>query len=203
MSGSEQRVLVNELTTLLERIQPKAIEMMVEQFPQFSDEIRKGPDAGPAEANRKYHESRAQLAASLCNELVPAIFEVSEKIISRASSLSAASFIVALLAAIGGAATLGALGMGQEDAARLSGIFTSVVAILNSGLDALSKRYTAAETQKAINLKNAALQLNQIRQELELAVRHQRSITEIAASVAKCNEIARDLNQRKDELRLV
>jgi hypothetical protein len=198
-----KRALFNELATLLERLNPNAMSSLIERYPEYADEIIRGPDAGEAETSRTYYEDRALFTSSLCNELVPAIYELADKIISRASSLSSSRLVVALLAGIGGAATLGSIGIGKEEIARIAGIFTSGTAILNAGLDSLAKRYTAAETQKAIDLKKAALQLSQLRHDMELAVRHGRDLVEIDSAVEKCNQIALELNQRKDQLRLV
>lgn len=203
MTASGSRVLFNELTTLLEKLDASRLALLVQQFPAFEKEVKHGPDAGEADIDRKYHEDRAAFTSALCSELVPAINRLADKTIDRASSLNSSRFLVALLAAIGGATTLGALGIGKEEVARISGIVTSGVAIINAGLDSMNKRYTAAETQKAIDLKKAALQLGQLQHDMDLAVKHGRDVTEIASAIERCNQIAMELNQRKDQLRIV
>lgn len=203
MSTKEGRVLFNELATLLEQIDPSRLALLVQEFPNFEEEVKHGPDGGEAEIDRKYHEDRAAFTSALCSELVPAINRLAEKTIDRASSLSSSRFLVALLAAIGGATTLGAIGIGEEEVARISGIVTSGVAIINAGLDSMSKRYTSAETQKAIELKKAALQLEQLQHDMDLAVKYGRDVGEIASAIERCNLIALELNQRKDQLRIV
>jgi len=203
MQKSPKRVLFNEMTSLLERIEPQRFEFLVKAFPEFENESRLGPDAGEPEIDRKYHEDRAAYASALCSELIPAIYALADKTIARAASLSSSRLIVALLAALGGAATLSSIGIGKEEVARIAGIVTSGIAIINAALESLGKRYTSAETQKAIELKGAALKLSQIRQEMELAIRHNKDVAEIASAVEKCNQVALDLNQRKDKLRLI
>lgn len=203
MSTRESRVLFNELTTLLERLDPSRLALLVQTFPVFEREVKYGPDAGEADIDRRYNEDRAAFTSALCSELVPAINRHADKTVDRAASLSSSRFLVALLAAIGGATMLGAIGIGEEEVARISGIVTSGVAVINAGLDSMSKRYTAAETQKAIELKKAALQLGQLQHDMDLAVKHERDIGEIASAIERCNQIALDLNQRKDELRIV
>ena len=203
MNARTKRVLFNELTTLLEYLDPSSLAVLKKKFSAFEQEIVYGPDAGEADADRKYHEDRAAFTSALCLELIPKIDKLADKTIDRAASLSSSRFHVALLAAIGGVATLGAIGIGKEEVARISGIVTSGVAILNAGLDSMSKRYTATETQKAIDLKRASLELAQLRHDMDLSVMHERNVTEIAAAIGKCNQIALDLNQRKDQLRIV
>jgi len=203
MTAKQSRVLFNELTTLLEQLEPRRLTFLVQKFPAFEKEVLYGPDAGEADIDREYHEDRAAFTSALCSELIPAIDTLADKTIERASSLSSSRFLVALLAAIGGATTLGAIGIGREEIARISGIVTSGVAIINAGLDSMSKRYTATETQKAIDLKNAALQLGQLRHDMDLSVKHGRDVGEIASAIEKCNQIALDLNQRKNQLRIV
>ena len=98
---------------------------------------------------------------------------------------------------------MGAFGVGKEEIARIGAIVTSIVALLNAAFDTFAKRYTAVETQKAIELKNAALNLSQLRSDMDLAAQGGRPAVEIATLVEKCNQIALDLNRRKDQLRLV
>ncbi|MEO3690998.1 hypothetical protein [Roseateles paludis] len=203
MTVSGSRALFNELTTLLEQLDAGRLALLVQRFPAFEKEVKYGPDAGEADIDRAYHEDRAAFTSALCSELVPAINRLADKTIARASSLNSSRLLVALLAAVGGATTLGAIGIGKEEVARISGIVTSGVAIINAGLDSMSKRYTASETQKAIELKKAALQLGQLQNDMDLAVKHGREVTEIASSIERCNQIALDLNQRKDQLRII
>ena len=202
MNTSGRRVLFNELTTLLETLDASRLALLVQQFPAFENEVRLGPDAGEADIDRKYHEDRAAFTSALCSDLAPAINRLADRTIERAASLNSSRFLVALLAAIGGATTLAAIGVGKEEVARISGIVTSGVTIINAGLDSLSKRYTAAETQKAIDLKKAALQLEQLRHDMDLAVKYVRDVNEIASAIERCNQIALELNQRKDQLRI-
>ncbi len=197
------RALVNELTTLLERINPQALVSVTELFPQYADEIQRGPDAGTVENDRNYIEDRAKLASALCSDLVPAIYEAADRIIERAASINSARLAVGIIAGLGGASTLASLGVGKEEVTRIAGIVTSAIAVLNAGLDSLSKRYSASETQKAVDLKKAALQLSQLRRDLDLKVLHRREVGEISESIEKTNQIAFELNQKKDQLRLV
>lgn len=190
MTTRDARVLFNELTTLLERLDPERLTLLVKKFPDFEKETRLGPDAGPPDIDRNYHEERAAFTSELCKELVPAIDKLANRTIERASSLSSSRFVVAVLAAIGGATTLAALGVGKEEVARISGIITSGVAIINAGVDSMSKRYTSAETQKAVELKKAALQLAQLRHDMDLSVKHGRDVEDIALAIDKCNQIA-------------
>jgi hypothetical protein len=202
-SNTTGRGIVNELTTLIERINQPAMKSIGEEFPQFTDEIYRGPDAGKAETDSNYYEDRARLASKLCTELVPSIYEIANRVVDRAASLSSTRLFVGIIAGIGGAATLASFGVGKDNITQISGIVTSIVAILNAALDNVAKRYTSTETEKAVMLKKAALELSQLRQELDLKVFHKRSFAEIIETIDKCNHIAFDLNQRKEQLRLV
>ena len=197
------RGLFNELATLLGRLDGGALERLTTQYPEFADEVRRGPDAGDGEADLDYHRSRAKFTSEICRELIESINVRADKLMERAASLNSSKLALALIAGLGGAGTLGAFGVGQEEIVRIGAIVTSIVALLNAVLETFAKRYTAVETQKAIELKNAALSLSQLRSDMDLAAQWGRPAVDIATLVEKCNQIALDLNRRKDQLRLV
>lgn len=203
MNAPTKRALTNELSTLLERLNPQALVAVAKAFPAFTEEFRHGPDAGDEPTDRKYLEDRAALAMALCDKLVPEIDRAAEKIIARASSLSSSKLAVAIIAGIGGASTLAAVGIGKDEAARIAGIFTSAVAILNAALDSLSKRYSSSEVQKSIDVRQAGASLALFSSELKLAVEHSRPEAELRDAIEKCNQLAADLYKKRDQLRLV
>lgn len=198
-----RRILFNELATLLGHLNPSALARVVAEFPAFAPEIERGPDAGPAEEDRKHQVDRAKFALALSNQVVVEARKITEKTISRTASLSSSKLAVAIIAGVGGVGTLGAFGLGKEDIGRISGIVTSAIAVLNAALDAMSKRYTSAEAAKAIELGNAALGLSNLRNDLMLLIENERSVDEIASATDKCNELALQLNAKKEQLRLV
>ncbi|MFN7780237.1 MAG: hypothetical protein ACK5RK_15485 [Betaproteobacteria bacterium] len=198
-----RRILFNELATLLGHLNPSALARLATEFPAFAAEIERGPDAGPAEEDRKHQVDRATFALALSDQVVTEVRKLTERTISRTASLSSSKLAVALIAGLGGVGTLGAFGLGKEDVVRVGGVVTSAIAVLNAALDALSKRYTSAEAAKAIDLSNAALGLSNLRNELTSLIKNGRSIEEIANATDKCNELALQLNARKEQLRLV
>lgn len=198
-----RRILFNELATLLGYLNPSALARVVAEFPAFEAEIALGPDAGPAEEDRKYQVERATFALALSEQVVTEVRKLTEKTISRTVSLSSSKLAVALIAGLGGVGTLGAFGLGKDEIGRISGIVTSAIAVLNATLDAMSKRYTSAAAAKAIDLSSAAIGLSNLRNELTLLIKNERSIDEIANATDKCNELALQLYTRKQQLRLV
>ena len=197
------RGLFNELTTLLSWVGPSRLSTLQERFPQYASEIKRGPDAGKKVLDREYYESRAAFTVELCKEVVSAINVLASRTIERTASLSSSKLFIALLAAIGGATTLAAVGFEKGEVARISGIITSAVAILNAGLESLGKRYSSSVAEKATELVSAALRLSQLEQDLAALVRYRRDLKAIADAIDQCNKLAFELNLRKDQLRLV
>lgn len=198
-----RRVLFNELATLLGHLNGPALAALIERFPEFGPEIARGPDAGPHDEDRKHQVDRAMFSLALSEQVVAEARALSERTIARTASLSSSKLAVALLAGLGGAGTLGAIGLGKEEVGRIGGIVTAAIAILNAALDAMSKRYTGAEAAKAIELGTAALTLSNLRNDLLLLVKNERPIDDIAAAADRCNDLALQLNSKKDQLRLV
>ncbi|TDP84586.1 hypothetical protein EV672_103155 [Aquabacterium commune] len=67
----------------------------------------------------------------------------------------------------------------------------------------MSKRYSGAEATKAIELGTAALTLSNLRNDLLLLIKNERPIDDIAVAADRCNDLALQLNAKKDQLRLV
>ena len=140
---------------------------------------------------------------ALSEQIVAEARALSERTIARTASLSSSKLAVALIAGLGGVGTLGAIGLGKEDIGRIGGIVTAAIAVLNAALDAMSKRYSGAEATKAIELGTAALTLSNLRNDLLLLIKNERPIDDIAVAADRCNDLALQLNAKKDQLRLV
>ena len=202
-AGHHDRLLFNELSTLLERISPTAILELKDAYPEYADEIVKGPDAGANEHEISYELARAKFTLVLTEKAVVAIDKLAEKIISRSKSLHTGKLTVAIIGGLGGAVTLGSLGLDKDDVSRISGIVTAVIAILNGVFEQYSKRYSAAEIQKTIDLRKAAYDLAIKKNKLESQIAANLDISEIAKSVEECNGLASELNNKGDFLRTI
>lgn len=197
------RAPINELVTLLKTVNPNAVEKLSHQFPQFRNEFDKGPSAGPAENDRKYYADRAKLADALASAAVEGVNEHADRIIQRFLSMQHAKTIIAVVGALGGVSVLTSVGLSNVDALRISGIFTSMIAVLNAGMDVMTKRYSADSAKKALEAKQDALTLTFHQKELALMVASERELADIVDAIEECNESARKLNEKKGQILLV
>lgn len=179
-------------------LDPSSLESAVQVFPEFSDEVKKGPDAGTAGEDRQYALRRAAFTQELSNKTINAIEPHAGLVLARAASLSRWKLLVIILGALGGIATLTSLGIGKEEAARISAVITSIIAVLNGILDHFTKRYSSSEIQKAADLRKAGYGLSILKNQLDSAIVSGRSVEEIVSIMEQCNQVALDLSKRVD-----
>jgi hypothetical protein len=197
------RAPINELVTLLQKVNPGALSTIARDYPQFREEIEKGPSAGAADVDRKYYSDRADIAQALALASIEGIDERADGIIRKFLSLQRFGTVIAIGGALGGISVLTSVGFPETVSLRVSSAVTSLIAVLNAGVDVMTKRYSSSNAKKAVDAKQAALTLRFHMRELALMVASQRDLPQIVDAIEKCNEYARQILERKNELMLV
>lgn len=198
---TEQRIRFNELVSVLRQIDPSRLDEAHSQFPEFSNEIKFGPDAGDSELEYEIAIQRARFTDALCSEVIFSGQNKSEEFLLQASSLPKVKIVAAIAGGTSGAALLGALGLANEQVTRVAAIITAFAAVANSLLDIYSKRYSGGELQKTVELRTAIGRLRLLQNDLRLAIRHRASIDDLAETSERCNEQALAIGKGVDLLR--
>lgn len=203
MSALPQRVRFNELVNVLRSLDPQRLADVTTQFPGFTEEVVRGPDAGPGEPEYDAALERAQFSVELCEGILQAGQTVTENVLTHAASISRSRVAVALIGGLFGVALLAAIGLAKEEVARVSGIATAVVAVLNATLDIYARRYSSAEVQRAIELRQSLNRLGIANNALRAAIRIRDTQPKLSSATEQCNEQALAVGKSVDLLRVL
>jgi hypothetical protein len=192
------RAPFNELASLLKRLNPEALRKVVSEFPEFAEEVIRGPDAGDADGNRSSALARGAFAVALCEEAVLNATTVAGSVLANAKKLDSARLASVVLGGVFGISTLTSLGFASGSATKISAIATSFIALLNSAVAFFSRKYSAARIKRAAELNRAATALSIMGNELTSAIAGDVPTDEIVKTMARCNKIAMEVNKESD-----
>ena len=96
------RAPFNDLAYILGALDPSSLESAVQAFPEFSDEVKRGPDAGTTGEDREYALRRAAFTQELSNKIINAIEPHAGLVLARAASINRWKLLVIILGALGG-----------------------------------------------------------------------------------------------------
>jgi len=203
MSEPQGRLRFNELVNVLRALNATRLSASVEQFPNFQDEVSRGPDAGSEDENYENLLQRAQFSDELCLGILEAGRPITEKVLLKAASISRSKITVAVLAGLLGASFLAAIGLEKDDVARISGIGTAALAILNTTIDLAAKRYSNNEVQRTVEVRVALTKLQISHSDLRALIRSRAEGKLLIAASEICNDQALALQKSIDLLRVL
>lgn len=203
MSKPRGRLRFNELVNVLKSLDATRLSAIAEQFPDFREEVSRGPDAGREDDDYENVLKRAQFSDELCLGILDAGRPVTENILLQAASVSRSKIKVAVLAGLLGASFLAAIGLGEEDVARISGIGTAALAILNTTIDLAAKRYSSNEVQRTVEVRLALTRLQISHSNLRALIRSRAESNVLIAASELCNDQALALQKSIDLLRVL
>ena len=188
---------INELSGLVKRSAPNAIEILSTDFREFADELTKGVVLGTEverEDNRAFVERRAMLAVRLGNEVVNIVGRRIEQVNRNAASRRKRKMFLLTLGGVSGAGTLGALGASPELAGRMGAAITSFVAIGNAIHEFLVQQDDKKLSDVVLKLAKAKYELAIYCGELDAAVKEQIGLEKLTELINKANSVAGELS---------
>lgn len=195
------RAPFNELSSLLEALDPKALASAVGTFPQFQQEVARGPNAGSSKASATWEvvEPRARFSLLLAGEVSADLDARWQAMLRRRKWLGRLRLVLVIAGAGTGAATLGALGLEKPHAAQLASVSTAVLAIVTAGANFVGNEDSTKRFQTVVELRKTAYALRVLCNELEVALAARVDVNGVVQLMDKTNRLAGELHKGIDQ----
>lgn len=191
----------NELASLLQRLDPQALVASVGAFPQFEQEVARGPNAGSSKAAASWDvvEGRARFSLLLAEKVNADLDARWQAMLKRKQWLRRIRFAIVIAGAATGAATLAAFGLDRPQAAQVASVSTAILAIITAGVNFIGNEESTKRFQALVDLRTTAYALKILRNELDVALAARADVDDFVRLMEKANKMAAELHRGIDQ----